>query len=226
VGFRPLSSSAATARVNRRAWEPRPQNAPYAHPPTPAELDYFHRWDGHTDDCGLRAHVDGDFSGTTDETMQWTAHKWGLDEDLVRAQMQAESTWDHAAAIARPGDGGQSFGLSQIKVTVHPGFIAAAPGDGGSAAHSLSLNADYYGYVMRAAMNGCEGWLAGYDATGHQYPPLDASDALWGAVGRWYSGEWWTGASGTYRATVQRHLTNRDWATAAWFHGAAGPWPG
>jgi hypothetical protein len=226
VGFRPLDSAAAAQRVLRRSWEPRPRNAPYAHPPTAAELAYFHRWDGRTDDCELRAHVDGGFSGTTDETLQWTAHKWGLDEDVVRAQMQAETTWDHAAWIARPGDGGQSFGLSQIKVTVHPGFVAAAPGDGGSAAGSMSLNADYYGYVTRAAMNGCEGWLADYDAAERAYPPRDADEALWGAVGRWYSGEWWTSASDGYRATVRRHLAERAWATASWFYGAAGPWPG
>ncbi len=222
VGFRPLSSPAAALRVRRSRWEARPGNAVYAHPPTSTQLAYFHEWDGRTDDCDLRSHVDGDFSGTTDETIQWTARKWGLDEDLVRAQMEAESGWDHDAWVQHPGDGGQSFGLSQIKVTVHHGFIAAAPGDGGSAAQSMSLNADYYGYVMRAAMNGCEGWLAGYDVPGHRYPPTDAQDALWGAVGRWYSGAWWTAAGDAYRATVSRHLADRDWAVAAWFYGAAG----
>ena len=31
--------------------------------------------------------VDGDFAGTTDELIQWAACKWGIDEDIVRAQI-------------------------------------------------------------------------------------------------------------------------------------------
>ena len=37
--------------------------------------------------------VTGDFSGTTDEILQWTACKWGIDLDIVRAQAAKESYW-------------------------------------------------------------------------------------------------------------------------------------
>jgi hypothetical protein len=232
VGSAPLSSSAAAGLVHRRAWEPRPQNGPYAHPPSLAELAYFHKYDGQTDDCGLRAHVDGDFSGTTDETIQWTAWKWGIDEDLVRAEAEAESTWDHyALSFVRPGDDGVSFGLFEIKVGVHKGFDPQADGGGspspggGSAGASMSLNADYYGYVIRAAMNGCEGWLADADTATHPYPATDTDEAQWGAVGRWFSGAWWRGSSDAYRSTVRDDLDKRDWVNASWFYGSAGPWP-
>jgi Immunoglobulin-like domain of bacterial spore germination len=37
--------------------------------------------------------VDGAFSGTTDEIIQRAACKWGIDEDIVRAQIIKESYW-------------------------------------------------------------------------------------------------------------------------------------
>jgi F5/8 type C domain len=225
IGFQPLTSSTAATHVHRRAWEPRPQNGSYAHPPTAAELSYFHQFDAdYTNGCGLRQHVDGNFSGTTDETIQWAAWKWGIDEDLVRAQMQTESTWDHDYYVKHPGDNGESFGLSQIRVKYYPGFSTSATA-GGSAASSLSLNADFYGYIIRDDMNGCETWLADWDTSAHPYPPANTQDALWGAVGRWYSGEWWRSSSDAYRATVQQHLADKDWINASWFYGNAGPWP-
>ena len=59
--------------------------------------------------------VDGDFAGTTDEIIQWAACKWGIDEDIVRAQVIKESYW-YMSAI---GDGGESFGLGQVRDTAH-----------------------------------------------------------------------------------------------------------
>ena len=41
--------------------------------------------------------VTGDFVGTTDEIIQWTACKWGIDEDWVRAQIVNESNWNQDA---------------------------------------------------------------------------------------------------------------------------------
>ena len=37
--------------------------------------------------------VTGNFTGTTDEIIQWAACKWGIDEDIVRAQAAKESYW-------------------------------------------------------------------------------------------------------------------------------------
>src|SRR6185369_10957389 len=41
----------------------------------------------------LASRVTGNFTGTTDEIIQWTACKWGIDEDVVRAQIAKESWW-------------------------------------------------------------------------------------------------------------------------------------
>ena len=42
--------------------------------------------------------VSGNFSGTTDEIIQWAACKWGIDTDVVRAQAAQESSWCMTAA--------------------------------------------------------------------------------------------------------------------------------
>ncbi len=44
------------------------------------------------------ANVTGNYSGTTDEIVRWAACKWGVDEDVVRAQGEVESGWDQGGA--------------------------------------------------------------------------------------------------------------------------------
>ena len=41
----------------------------------------------------FRGRVDGNYTGTTDEILQWVACKWGIDPDVVRAQAAKESYW-------------------------------------------------------------------------------------------------------------------------------------
>jgi len=49
---------------------------------------YDLRWDS-----WLLPRVDGQFSGTTDEIIQWAACKWGLPDNYLRAEADTESTW-------------------------------------------------------------------------------------------------------------------------------------
>ena len=45
------------------------------------------------------ARVDGQYTGTTDMIMRWAACKWGVDEDVVRAQATVEDwSWDQTTA--------------------------------------------------------------------------------------------------------------------------------
>ena len=44
------------------------------------------------------ANVTGNYSGTTDQIVRWAACKWGIDEDVVRAQGEVESGWDQGGA--------------------------------------------------------------------------------------------------------------------------------
>jgi hypothetical protein len=78
VGATLPSDAACAAAVRRGAGEVRPTNSVQ------------------NATAGTRANttfprVTGNFTGTTDEILQWTACKWGIDEDIVRAQAAKES---------------------------------------------------------------------------------------------------------------------------------------
>lgn len=65
---------------------------------------YDPRWD-----TELLPRVDGQFTGTTDEILQWAACKWGLPDNLIRADADIESTWFqylHFPGDASNGSGG------------------------------------------------------------------------------------------------------------------------
>src|SRR5262249_27484398 len=92
------SATTCAARVNRSSWEPRPTNrAANYRVPTPQQIASLQPWDSHigmSDQSDiLRRRVTGNFTGTTDEILQWAACKWGIDPDLVRAQAEQESNW-------------------------------------------------------------------------------------------------------------------------------------
>ncbi len=62
-------------------------------------------------DTWLLRRVDGQFTGTTDEIFQWAACKWGLPDNLIRADAAQESTWFqylHYPTDASYGGGGGS----------------------------------------------------------------------------------------------------------------------
>ena len=197
VGAAVLSDAEAAARVRRSGWEPRPGNAAAnQRTPEPGELDTFL-----ADNISVyRAHkplVTGNFTGTTDEIIQWAAHKWGLDEDILRAVVVKESWWRTQAV----GDNGLSFGLTQIKVTYHAGTHPLS-------AASTAFNVDYYGALFRYYYDGHADWLDEMDK-GQDY----AAGDLWGAIGAHYAGRWHTPAADGYIASVQRHLDQRTWTT-------------
>jgi hypothetical protein len=116
VGQRPLSDSAAAAKVARSSFEPRPANEAATHRvPTKAQLRAFH----HQSDQPYSHWVTGRFRGTTDEVAQWAAAKWGLAPDLVRA-VAAKETWWRMSTV---GDNGDSFGLFQVRRPFHCSII-------------------------------------------------------------------------------------------------------
>lgn len=59
--------------------------------------------------------VDGRYTGSTDMIMRWAACKWGIDEDVVRAQAWQESHW------LQGGHGDKRTSQSEC---VRPGFTA------------------------------------------------------------------------------------------------------
>lgn len=114
----PLSDAEAAARVRPFSYEHKPGNTVANHTrPTSSHLTYYYGanyWGA----CEWRRdRVTGDFTGTTDEIIQWGAHKWALDEDVLRAVAHKESTWRqwfHGDIYS-----GHSYGTMQVKASVH-----------------------------------------------------------------------------------------------------------
>jgi hypothetical protein len=218
----PLPSGAqCAARVRRSSWEARPENSAANHRfPSADELARMH---SSVRNGGVPtrffARVDGNFSGTTDEIIQWGACKWGFDEDLVRAIATDESHWRQAdvgdwttdTSFCPPGtiSGNgcyQSYGLLQIK---HRSF----PGTWPMSRESTAFNVDYKLAYQRACMEGGNEWLRkdvplpGFPS----YPNGSGEQMLWGCVGDWYSGEWYDAKALTYIQRVREELAKRGW---------------
>ena len=191
VGSKPLSDEEAAERVERSRFEPKPGNRQENRRVlTRRQLRYFHR---HSD-MTYKRRVTGRFRGTTDEIIQWAAHKHGIAEDLFRAVAVKESWW----RMETVGDNGDSFGLMQIRRPYHccPRF----------AKRSTAFNADYYGAIIRSYFDGREQWLNTVER-GRDYRAGD----IWGAVGAWFSGRWHTPPAETYIADVRRIKRERTW---------------
>ena len=114
------------------------------------------------------ARVTGDFTGTTDEIIEWVACKWGIDEDIVRAQIAQESWWHQDAKgdltsdqnacypTFRTGSGQcpESIGLGQVRYQYHTLAFT-----NGYAAVSSAFNLDYTYSVWRGCYEGQLTWL-------------------------------------------------------------------
>lgn len=156
---------------------------------------------------GRYPRVDGDFTGTTDEIMQWVSCKWGIDTDVVRAQIVKESWWNQSNV----GDGGESFGLGQVRVPYHQEAFAFD-----DAIRSSAYNLDYTYAGWRSCYEGNETWLNDVER-GAWY---EAGD-LWGCLGVWFTGRWYVpdvyvyldgGPTDGYGDLgVREHLARRTW---------------
>ena len=161
--------------------------------------------------------VDGAYTGTTDEILQWAACKWGIDEDVVRAQAVTESWWRQTTlgdwgtdpsrcppghglgADGTPGQCPESWGILQNR---YPYETSAWPG----IATSTAFNADLAYGIWRACFEGYETWLNTVDR-GTTY----AAGDQWGCVGRWFAGRWHTGPARQYITFVKKYLRERVW---------------
>lgn len=159
----------------------------------------------------LAPRIDGDFTGTTEQILRWGACKWGFDEDMTRARAVAESSWRMSTTGDRTEDAGlcariglsapcpQSYGLLQVKGTVHEGTYPTS-------VRATAFGVDYAMAWLRACFEGGFGWLEG-TGDGRGY---GAGDEL-GCVGAWFSGRWWDQAANDYVGKVRQHLDQRTW---------------
>lgn len=218
--------------------ETRPDNVPFNHTkPTVAQLlgFYKHPVFGANPPASDFFRVDGHYTGSTDMILRWAACKWGIDEDVMRAQAWTESKWRQGGP--NPGDGGGDKRLLQSQC-VQGGFTALwnfgcsnccyqswgilqtkvyyAWGTWPMIKDSTAFNADYRGADQRACMNGD---YANYFASAAQQPNTYAIDIvssnvqriLWGCIGMHYSGGWYTPNSLRYIGEVQGYLKTKPW---------------
>jgi autotransporter family porin len=207
----PLPSDAECHAKVRSAPEVRKGNSTFnqvtGHPTPPAP------------DFPLAERVTGDFTGTTDEIIQWAACKWGIDEDVVRAQVAKESWWHQDGTgdytgdpnLCAPGHGigadgkdGQcpeSVGLVQVRAQYFRDYID-------DAAASSAYNLDIAYAIWRSCFDGNDTWLNTVER-GKDY----AGGDQWGCIGRWFSGRWYTQAANDYIAAVKQYLDQRVWST-------------
>ncbi len=214
------SETTCASRVHRSAWEPRPDNALANHRvPAAQQIAALSPWgpaiglDSKADT--LRKQITGNFTGTTDEIIQWAACKRGFDVDIVRAQAVKESEWHQSHRgdwttdrnLCPPGTWNgtgcfQSYGILQIKYIYNSTAWPMSRDD-------TAFNIDYmYGYI-RACY---EGWTNYFHdrspIPGH--PGYRAGD-LWGCIGAWYSGSWYDKDAIRYINTVKTNLVNKVW---------------
>jgi len=219
-------AACAVAASNGSPWEPRPGNYKANHTvPTFVELVGFHLapLKGSSVPITDFVRVDGNFTGTTDQILRWGACKWGIDEDVVRAEAVAESHWrqddvgdvSYDRSICPPGGGfpgawdgsscQQSYGIMQVKFRDFGGW--PLPKD------STAFNVDFRLAYQRACMNGDIAYLAEQSPMG-DYPPYprgSTEQMLWGCMGDWYSGSWYDTGAINYIAEVKAALVDRTW---------------
>jgi autotransporter family porin len=209
------SSLDCASRVRHSRWEPRPENAKANRTVGIActETGACPIW---SKDLYVHAsRVDGKFSGTTDEILQWGACKWGLDEDLLRARAAEESGWRQSTLGDRTSDSRlcasfgatapcyQSYGILQIKASIGDGYPNTYP----YSQNSTAFNVDYSSAWLRACLDGYDTWLNDESAGDRPYVPGD----LWGCVGAWYSGKWHDRSAETYVNSIRKHLASKVW---------------
>lgn len=155
----------------------------------------------------LAPRITGNFEGTTEQILRWGACKWGFDEDITRARGITESSWVATRAGDETDDPAlcalldlaapcpQSFGLLQVKGTVHDGTYPAST-------ESSAYGVDYAMAWLRACFEGSFTWL--------EDERYVAGDEL-GCVGVWFSGEWFDQPANDYVGEVRFHLEARTW---------------
>jgi len=174
----------------------------------------------------LKSRVDGAYTGTTDQIIQWVACKWGIDVDIVRAQAAKESYWVQSTkgdwttdpnscppahplgADGTPGQCPESYGLLQDRWNYlgPPAGLNTWP----EVETSTAYNADLAYSSWRDCFEGHYGWLNTVDRVG----TYAAGDA-WGCVGVWFSGRWHTSAAEGYISAVQGYYNQKIWTTSS-----------
>lgn len=197
--------------------ESRPVNAQFNHTVGQHVKTWFFPSGDSPQAAKLTPLINGEFTGTTREILQWASCKWGIDQNVVFAQAAVESWWQQhqlgdwtanakhcppghgIGADRKPGECPQSYGILQNKYHLEE---TAWPGIGVSTA----MNADATYAIWRSCYDGYEIWLND-GPKGKSYHVGD----LWGCIGRWFAGNWYTPVANRYIDLVKKYLSEQVW---------------
>lgn len=241
--FRPLSDKRAAALVTRepeiRSYNTRPyalRGRSYAslnaYVPTAAQLHAFRKAKTSAGQPVERFNpylkyvdgLDGLRKPSTDDLIQWAAHKWGIPENWLRAEYVRESYWNgfqlgdettvsrswyrlypYQAQVPHSLDVYQSMGVSQVK-WIPDGSVGA--GTEPLRWRSTAFNLDYQAAMVRFYYDNPSGARSSWgDRT---YAPCEK----WSSIGGWFEPyPWHNAGQRQYVSQVQHYLRGRDWTT-------------
>lgn len=246
------SGTTCTNMVHRSTWEPRPDNYkrnhhlvdPNAVRDSFAARPYDVSWKNWN--TLLLPRVDGQFTGTTDEIFQWAACKWGVPDNVLRAQAVNESTW-YQYEVYPSGRCVTYFSCGDFFSTTDEAHKTFCDG---IAVFGYDYQKDYgSGFCPRTLgiigvmmwedpawgpmlgnQNGTfpfnrdsTAFAVDYEAS-HLRGCLEgwisyltpATNDLWGCVGSWYSGAWHDSGANLYITRVQDFLNSHIWLDPTW----------
>lgn len=169
---------------------------------------------------------DGMRHPSTDDLIQWAAHKWGIPENWLRAEYVVESYWNHfnlgdatkvsarwyslypyQSRIPNTSTVYQSLGITQVRWTPD-GSLGA--GTEPLRWESTAFNVDEQAATIRFYYDNPSGARSSWgDRT---YTPCEK----WRSIGAWYSPyPWGNAGQATYANTVRKDLHGRIWASSS-----------
>ena len=178
--------------------------------------------------------VDGNYTGSTDMILRWAACKWGIDENVVRAQAWVESGWTQSSPYQYgwnpPGWGDFTSNYATCETPGWNGWDSAIGGCYSScgilmekvpnynvwpeACGDTAFSVDFRMAAQRACMDGNgESWLSGdTPSSGYPWYPNGTTDQMfWGCMGNWYSGAWYDSGALWYINLVQATVASQPW---------------
>jgi len=226
-----MTDAAAAAAVSPQtpSYEPHPENFYANHNiPTATQLSAFHaaplNFLGGPPASDF-ASVTGDYTGSTDQIIQWAVNKWGYGSivNYFRAEAMQESTWnqgqfgDYSTTQANCSAGTwngwvaadsycwDSYGIFQAKVLSYNGWPMVRT----STAFNADLRLAYFAACMAGdvAYYAQETPTAGYPT----YPNGTTAQMEDGCMGSWYSGNWYDSGALSYIASVKAQEAASTW---------------
>jgi hypothetical protein len=218
--------------------EVRPGNIPFNRTvPSADQLARFHAHPvlGSEPPARVFLGVDGAYAGSTEMILRWAACKWGVDEDVVKAQAWTESKWIQGGSDRGAGGGDKRFDRRQC---VQDGFadlwnygcenccfqswgilqtkVFYAPATWPMIKDSTAFNADYRYAEERACLDGD---YSNYFASTAQQPNTydadiasgDLDRIVWGCTGMHFSGSWFDAAARNYISESKGYLAAKPW---------------